>query len=809
MSEKMRFCIVLFSFCTAGFMVGQTPTINAILSAGTDVVLYDKYELEVNVSATFTNPYDYEDVSLIAFVIKPDGRTDTIDGFYTSQLEINPASGLLNTKGPAIFKVRYAPYMIGMHKCQLLIRDKNGSQLAAPVTFNSVNVQQAFNKGFIKKGPTNYLEFDNRDQYIAIGENMCWQNGNAYLDYKKWLEKLVANGGNFIRLWHAHWGLGIEWTPGNSFNGLLRYNQNTSAYQDWLYDYCAAHGVYVMLALQHHGPVSTQVNPNWNESPYNVRNGGPCSNTAEFFTNELAKKITKNRYRYIIARWAYSRAIMSWELFNEVEWTDNFQANKNKVIQWHKEMATFIKSKDVYGHVVTTSFANDQDADDLWTDEGMDLTQQHFYGNTPGIHKAVTGLNKNYVQKYHKPTLMGEFGLGGNAPSSGVDNDGIHLHNTKWASLMSGSTGTAMTWWWDNYVDPRNLYYHFKALSKFAEEVPFLEKNMAVADVSTSGAPADLVLSPTVNWGVKADSLIVIQNGITTPTDPKLGIFLYGAQYNTQFRSPPTFEVSYTAPGKFQIRTSSSISTSPTKIKILLDNKVVLETSGAINSTYSIDVPAGKHRITVDNSGTDWISIAEYRFSGQGSLTEAYGLMAEDQKSGAMWVLNRDYNHTFVKNGVVPAAVKGSAVSIKNVQEGNYKINWYDPLSGELKSTTSIQSNGQLLNIPLQDFTWDLAFTFEFSDLSSINHPGQTDFTVYPNPASPGAQIQIKGLEKGKSLRYNIYNVYGQMLADEIIDSGSDLQIKLSGAWVSGLYWISLTDGYHRMGALPFIITEE
>ncbi|MEM3659955.1 MAG: hypothetical protein QXU11_06035 [Thermoproteota archaeon] len=38
---------------------------------------------------------------------------------------------------------------------------------------------------------------------------------------------------------------------------------------------------------------------------------------------------------------------------------------------------------------------------------------------------------------------------------------------------MSGSFGTAMLWWWDVYVDPYNLYYHYNALRKFIANISF------------------------------------------------------------------------------------------------------------------------------------------------------------------------------------------------------------------------------------------------------------------------------------------------------------------------------------------------
>ncbi|MCD6393433.1 MAG: hypothetical protein J7M40_07990, partial [Planctomycetes bacterium] len=37
--------------------------------------------------------------------------------------------------------------------------------------------------------------------------------------------------------------------------------------------------------------------------------------------------------------------------------------------------------------------------------------------------------------------------------------------------------GTAMTWWWDSYVHPRDLYHVFGAFSRWIEGFDFIEQN--------------------------------------------------------------------------------------------------------------------------------------------------------------------------------------------------------------------------------------------------------------------------------------------------------------------------------------------
>jgi len=85
-----------------------------------------------------------------------------------------------------------------------------------------------------------------------------------------------------------------------------------------------------LLSLDHHGQVSSTTDANWSDNPYNATNGGPAP-IPGFLSNARARSFIKNRFRYIMARYGYSANIMCWELFNEVEWTDNFAAHRQDV----------------------------------------------------------------------------------------------------------------------------------------------------------------------------------------------------------------------------------------------------------------------------------------------------------------------------------------------------------------------------------------------------------------------------------------------------------------------------------------------
>ncbi|MCI5082514.1 MAG: FG-GAP-like repeat-containing protein, partial [Saprospiraceae bacterium] len=388
------------------------PIIRSIVANDTVVPAHDKFELEVELEASFDNPFDYEQVHLRAEFTAPGGQTYLVDGFYMQEYQLQTTNGQLIPEGEGTFKLRFTPTIPGEWTYRLSVQDSIGTAFSQIGHFAcSSNAS----RGFVRSSSSNYLKFENGEAFIPIGENIAWPNGNPYTNYKAWLSKLAENNGNFFRIWDAHWGLGLEWNaayPG--YSGLKQYQQENARYLDWLVEYCREQDLYLMFCLQHHGQMSNSVNPNWSGNPYNMANGGMCESPTDFFAQAKAKKTLQNKWRYCLARWGYSPQLMAWELFNEVDWTDDFQNIQNIIQDWHLEMAAWIKENDPHKHLVTTSFANPAYDPQIWNQPDIDFTQTHFYLNIPNLEQVLVDGVRDYLADYQKPTLTGEFGLGSN-----------------------------------------------------------------------------------------------------------------------------------------------------------------------------------------------------------------------------------------------------------------------------------------------------------------------------------------------------------------------------------------------------------
>lgn len=803
MHKYLLHCSVLlpaFFFLHHNLLPGQAPVIDSAVALSGQVAQYGKFECLVYLKAAVLNPYDYDEISVRGRFTGPDGQEVVADGFFMQDYTLNSNTGNLTLSGPGGFRIRFCPAQPGAWQWSAEVTTASGN--AASPAQNFICTPSA-NKGFVRHPAGNYFRFDNGDQYIPVGQNVCWQNGNIYLDYNNWLGDMAANGANFYRLWMAHWGLGIEWKNNTSgFSGLKKYKQSAAWFIDWMLDYSAGHNLYMMLCINHHGQYSSVVNPNWSENPYNAALGGPLAQPQQFFSNAAAKALHKNRLRYIVARWGYSTQVQCWELFNEVDLTENFDGNAANVVSWHQEMSDYLKTIDPYRHLVSTSGSKPGAFDDIWELPSIDFTQEHVYRNVANIEVPVAETARELLNDFDKPALIGEFGLSGSGAQTATDDPaGIHLHNSMWAGLFSGSAGTAMTWWWDNYTEPQNLYHHFAGPAAVSAQIPFAagQYRPAAAQV-TGGPPSDASFSPAAGWGAStAAQFTVDASGNLTPGVTNLSLFLYGATWNTQYRNPPQFTVTFPVASKFRVRTGANTGLDP-KIVISLDGVVKINQNALVNTTYIIDVPAGQHTIKVDNQGTDWIEIAEYVFEKIGNSVQAFVLRSASGERAAGWVHHKAYNWQRLKTGGAPPPAYGVTVTLPDMMAGQYVIKWWDCTAGNLLDATGAAPDilGNL-TLTCPSILWDVAFTAE-PDLVNVADATKENIAptvFYPSPAPVNSTVYWPA---GKAERGDwtarFYDAKGQQLKEMSLSVSGVAPAALSAAGLpSGLIVVVLDNG--------------
>ncbi|KPK42410.1 MAG: hypothetical protein AMJ78_02640 [Omnitrophica WOR_2 bacterium SM23_29] len=480
-----------------------------------DIPTYEKFELTIDLEASYKNPFDPEQIDLKATFTSPTNEKIDVPGFlYSAQLEgknyINP-----------VWKIRFSPTQEGAWQYSVFLKTPLGQDKTKIRTFNCLPSSQ---KGFVrvsKKDPL-YFEFDNGEFYYPLGQNVCWANLSGF---KRYFSEMNKVGENWSRVWMSNWEVALEWT-GKDYQGLGVYSLRKADKLDKILELAKTNGLYIQLVLNHHGQLSTKVNPQWSENPYNVKNGGPCKKPFDFFTDSTAKKYFKNRLRYIIARWGYSPNILAWELWNEITFIDDLDIEKDAA--WHKEMVQFIKDIDPARHLVTTSYAGtlyDYSLNNkVWEIPKIDFTQFHMY--SPDIVEALNGAYK-LMSGFNKPYFVAEAGRG---TADGVDEEdpeGTNIHAAMWSQFVVPSAGNSMPWWWDSYIHPKKLYYHWKALAEFAKGEDRRSKNYRF-DIAKVMAEINGYKTP------------IYAQGLINPQEALLWIYdLKSTKYEPQRPEPP------------------------------------------------------------------------------------------------------------------------------------------------------------------------------------------------------------------------------------------------------------------------------
>ena len=402
-------------------------------------------------------------------------------------------------KGIEHFNVSFKPLSSGSYNYNFKVFVNNVLKEELNGTFN-VSASSNEYKGKIVVNDTNkrYFMYDNtKETYVAVGMNNAWYSSNSRksYDYDEWFKRMSANGCNFSRIWMASWSFGLHIGSAakvDDFTGRLAQAARLERVLGVAEDY----GIYIFLTLNNHGQFSTNVNPEWTDNTYSSILDKPY----QFWTDDNAKKLYKDELRYIVARFGTYDSILAYELFNEVDWTQSSAIYDQKIKLWHDEMAKYIRSIDCYDRLITTSYkgtlgsAMSLDSIDIANVHTYDFTNQSPFSGCRNL------INTNY-RNYNKIMLLAEWGV--NA-SSGyetytIDKDGITLYQALWSSILSGASGTAMNWWWDQYIHKYDLYKLYKGVGEFAKhmnlngEIVYLDKANATidSDLSFIGIKAD------------------------------------------------------------------------------------------------------------------------------------------------------------------------------------------------------------------------------------------------------------------------------------------------------------------------------
>ena len=493
---------------------------------GYEIKRFERFELTFRLTEEFDNPFDPDQVRVDARFTGPDGQTATVPGFfYLEHVRRQLPGGEEETipVGKGCWKVRFTPRQVGPYRCEVMVATGGGEQ-SATSTELAFRCEASENRGFVRvsKDDPRYFEFTTGEFFYPIGHNFRSPNdprGASMLNmelpvdrgtfaYDDMLAKMAANGENLFEVWMASWWLGLEWTAEwTGYHGVGQYNLANAWKLDYVIDKADSLGLYVHLVLDNHGKGSWWVDTEWWNSPYRDVNGGFLHSPDELFTNARAKRMYKNRLRYIVARWGYSPRLMGLELWSEVDLTmSSMQFGRDMPkghevkIAWHREMIDELKRIDPWDHMATTHYSanyNRIDPHMVALDEIEYIVSDAYrgeYGLGPQMRiNDILRDHANFCAKWKKPTFVTEYG--GTPHGAEVQMLEADLHAGLWGGYMTTQAGTPLMWWFD-YIDRENKYYHYKALAAFHEGEDRRGKNYEMADATVLDSPVTRLRVP-------------------------------------------------------------------------------------------------------------------------------------------------------------------------------------------------------------------------------------------------------------------------------------------------------------------------
>ena len=646
-------------------------------TAAPTIPRYAKFEASWTLANQTGNPFDPADNDVQVTFAGPGHPPVTVPAFWDGDR----------------WRVRFAPTRVGAYA--LSVR-RNG-QPAAPVGLRPARFRcvPSGSFGFVRRDPKviQRFVFGNGRTYYPLGMDAAW-TGREMPDYAPTFARMHAAGMNWARVWMTFWdGKALDWSPDRSQNPKPGYYLMDAARRwDTILDAADRNGVFVQMTLQHHGQYTEHTDPNWQENPFNTANGGFLARPDDFFTNAEARRLTRNKYRYIVARWGYATHLMGWELFNEVQNITEVRGHFGDVVNWHKEMAAAVRAEDTNHHLVTTS--NSVPGDPL-ARIGLNYDQVHTYpSDIISFFAAQRGTDR--------PVFTAEWGPG----NARADMTEPFLHDGLWSSLMAPTAGAGQFWYWDQVI-PHAWWPQYASASGFlrAFSVGSLPGLLAVSPrVRATGAFGDLSFTPPGGFEKATREAVTLSPDGRTPDLSGLPAFFQGQNHRDMMPRPITFLLNCPAPCQFRLDVGN-VAKAGAHPLLTLDGKPGAEADfPAADSdhdaaqTLSVDVPAGPHRVALFNTGPDWFVV--HRLIVTGYAPPVAALAKGDAHHALFWAYARDRSST--------AGAKATLI-LSGLAPGRYTVRLWDPWLGREIAPVNAVTRAGAVEVALPNMTRDLA----------------------------------------------------------------------------------------------------
>jgi hypothetical protein len=454
------------------------PTLVWRRASADSLPLGERFEFDFDLAGWNGNPFLYNQLPVQFEVQGPDGKAlRPLPFLYQDFIAESALEGeRIRPSGPKHFRVRVRPLAPGPHTYRLVLQPPGGSpRVLAEGRFT---VTPGSPPGFLRvsdRSPRFFERADGRFVYL-LGWNLPYPvdrpYGNDYVPYlpsdsglattRKLLDDVADSGGNFIRYWLSDWWNGLEWHASvDNYGGLARYNLKNAWLNDRVVAHCEKRGIYMQWETLNH--VRLNENYGWPRHPYNRANGGFLDYPQDFWVNPETRPWSENRLAYIIARYADSPAIHSWNLMSEPDLVSKgvWPSAKAFILS----QTAFVAALDPYGHITSSHLCMPDHDIAFFLNPRLQFVNNNAYPGLGGLGEDQIQTIRDFSTRYGghgKPMLVAECaGHWAGDPAYKMQRDTL---GALWAGLASNLAGSPLSWWWNfNYGDSMGRFYRIAA----------------------------------------------------------------------------------------------------------------------------------------------------------------------------------------------------------------------------------------------------------------------------------------------------------------------------------------------------------
>jgi hypothetical protein len=709
--------------------------IRAVRPEKSSLPCFEPLNVDLDLSATFENPFDPADVAVDATVTPPTGRSYSVPGYFDRPYDRKRVNGMevSDPAGPPRWRLRLAALTPGLQRVTVTVRDRSG---VVRKDFSFTATKPA-TSGFVRVSPRDHRYFESSDgrSFFPIGENLCWGGNQGTADYDRWIPALGNAKANWGRLW-----LSPAWTtfalerpgPSSEGRGMGQFDLANASRLDYVLGLADRHGVKLMLTIDSFNILRDRDGYNyWEQTPHNAANGGPLRTMDDFWTNAEMARLYRGKLRYLIARYGAYASVFAWEFWNEVDVIRDMKVEP--VRAWHAAMSKTLKGLDPYHHPVTTSLGETAGRKEMERASGIDYYQTHHY-SSPDL-AATVAIQQARKASWGGPHHVSEIAadVSGDAHAD-KDKEGYQAHDPIWASVGSGSGASAAPWFWDSLIEPNRLYPLFTSVARFVDNVDYPGERFKPARPSfvyagsTRGARQDLtVIGEPAVWN--PDPLNRPQ--IRTIKDGKfvggpITEMLHGIVNHPDWHNPISFQIRLDRPAQLEIEVGRVSGHGGAILQVEIDGRPVYKRDftdtdaqktddlGQYAGTYRVPISAGAHALKVENVGTDWFA-ASYHFIGIAPPSvhppiDAWSIIGKTTTLGWARVAGRTWPRVVIYKNA-PVTAPASIMRLDGLPAGAYQATLWNTWTGTPIKRFRVTATGAgTVRLPLPIFDRDLAF---------------------------------------------------------------------------------------------------